>query len=122
MQGAVSKAAPLALPRHALLCEWCERPIAAYGSWECPSCLAKFERCLAAEEDFRRRLMIHAESIMADWVQDWAHHPALTAPDTADELLGALWDVLKGFGPKGYDLAPINAAFATAWAQERGQR
>lgn len=119
MQGAVSKAAPLALPRHAAVCEWCGRPVPAYGPEECAECIAKFETCLAAERDFRTRLIAQAEVLMTAWVRDWAHHPALASAE-AEELLSTFLDGLRSSDSDERDLTSVRAAFAAAWAQERG--
>jgi hypothetical protein len=57
--------------------------------------------------------------MMADWVRDWAHHPALAASTSAD-LFEAAWEALRGSATDEPDMTPLEAAFAAAWVQERG--
>lgn len=116
---ALPSTARLALPVRALTCEWCATPLPAYGPDECAACVAKFKTTLAAEKDFRARVIVQAAGLMAEWVRDWAHHPALTASEPS-ELFEAAWEALRGSATDEPDMSPLEVAFAAAWTQERG--
>lgn len=67
----------LALPARSCTCEWCDTLIYPYGADTCATCQTLFDNALAAEQDFRCRLVGIARLILPEWIATWARRVPL---------------------------------------------